>query len=124
MFIHVYSRVCLTMFLLFSSVMPKFADTPRQVVVTAGNKAVLQCSASGSPKPKISWLQNNQLVAIDTVHIMQLQNGTLVIEDVQESDAGNYSCEANNGMEDPPRRLVSLSVLGEYFCPGRPRLFG
>ena len=98
----------------FPAVAPVFEDSPREVIATAGEKAVLECAASGNPKPQIRWMRDNQLIAIDTVHVMQWQNGTLVIDDVRETDAGNYTCEANNGMEVAPRRSVLLSVLGEY----------
>jgi hypothetical protein len=102
-------------FTLLVQVAPVFDDTPREVTVTAGEKAILECSASGSPKPQIRWLRDNHLIAIDMEHIMQWQNGTLFIDDVKEADAGDYVCEANNGMESAPRRVVSLSVLGRMY---------
>ena len=89
-------------------------ETPQSVLVTAGDKAILECSATGTPMPQIRWLRDNQLIAMDA-RVMQTRNDSLVIHDVRESDRGDYTCEASNGMDSPPQRVVTLTVLGEYF---------
>ena len=91
---------------------PRFTETPQTVLVTAGDKAILECSATGIPTPTIRWLRNNQIIAMDA-RVTQTRNDSLVINDVQEYDRGDYTCEASNGMDSSPQRVVSLTVLGE-----------
>ena len=42
-----------------------------------------------------------------------LQNGTLVIRNVGETDEGSYLCEADNGVNEPLGKVVKLKVNGK-----------
>lgn len=42
-----------------------------------------------------------------------LENGSLVIRDVEKQDAGLYLCEASNGVGASLAEVVKLSVNGE-----------
>lgn len=41
-------------------------------------------------------------------------NGTMVLSDAEEADAGAYLCQANNGIGAGLSKIVSLQVLGMY----------
>lgn len=39
-------------------------------------------------------------------------NGTLVLSDIEENDAGSYLCQASNGIGAGLSRIITLDVLG------------
>lgn len=43
-------------------------------------------------------------------HIQTLENGSLVIKEVDENDAGHYLCEAENGVGSVLSKMVHLAV--------------
>ncbi|CAH6779101.1 immunoglobulin superfamily member 10 [Phodopus roborovskii] len=72
--------------------------------VNLGEKLLLNCSATGDPKPRIIWRLPSKAV-IDQwyrmgsrVHVYP--NGSLVIGSVTEKDGGDYLCVARNKMGD------------------------
>ncbi|XP_051012859.1 immunoglobulin superfamily member 10, partial [Acomys russatus] len=72
--------------------------------VNLGEKLLLNCSATGDPKPRIIWRLPSKVV-IDQWHrmgsrIQVYSNGSLVIGSVTEKDAGDYLCVARNKMGD------------------------
>lgn len=40
-------------------------------------------------------------------------NGTLVLSDIEENDAGSYLCQASNGIGAGLSRIITLDVLGK-----------
>ena len=71
------------------------AQTPISHVATRGRNGILDCQASGDPEPSISWLRNETLLVNSTKYAI-LQNGSLWIRDIEDTDAGNYCCQAAN----------------------------
>ncbi|XP_034356349.1 immunoglobulin superfamily member 10 isoform X1 [Arvicanthis niloticus] len=72
--------------------------------VNLGEKLLLNCSATGDPKPTIIWRLPSKAV-IDQWHRMGNRihvypNGSLVIGSVTEKDGGDYLCVARNKMGD------------------------
>ncbi|XP_031229767.1 immunoglobulin superfamily member 10 isoform X2 [Mastomys coucha] len=72
--------------------------------VNLGEKLLLNCSATGDPKPTIIWRLPSKAV-IDQWHRMGSRihvypNGSLVIGSVTEKDGGDYLCVARNKMGD------------------------
>lgn len=57
--------------------------------------ASLPCNAVGKPQPKINWYKDGQLLQLNK-RIMMSNNGTLFINELQNSDAGMYSCIASS----------------------------
>ncbi|GBM54420.1 hypothetical protein AVEN_251897-1 [Araneus ventricosus] len=43
----------------------------------------------------------------------RFNNGTLVLSDVEESDAGSYLCQATNGIAAGLSKIIGLQVLGK-----------
>ncbi|XP_074047144.1 immunoglobulin superfamily member 10 [Macrotis lagotis] len=69
-----------------------------------GEKLLLNCSATGEPKPKIIWRLPSKAI-VDQWHRMGSRihvypNGSLLIGAVTEKDAGDYLCVARNKMGD------------------------
>lgn len=52
---------------------------------------------------------------VSSSHMYVLENGSLVIKDVEKQDAGLYLCEASNGVGASLAEVVKLSVNGEFF---------
>ncbi|XP_045509421.1 peroxidasin-like [Colias croceus] len=75
---------------------PVFTVFPRKQLVQGDQKYVrFDCVATGNPKPHISWLFNGDRILLSDRLSLQ-HNGSIVIETVKETDAGNYTCVAEN----------------------------
>ena len=75
-----YSILCLF-------TVPSEIEAMQDQNVTEDDNLTLTCTASGMPKPKVSWIMPNaQCVA---GHVLQFVN-------INRSEAGEYKCEASN----------------------------
>lgn len=67
----------------------------RELVVKNGEQAILRCIGEGIPDPRIRWFKGTK--EIQPLSYIQISpDGSLMIYDVQETDAGNYTCIAEN----------------------------
>ncbi|XP_034034778.1 roundabout homolog 3 isoform X2 [Thalassophryne amazonica] len=86
-----------------------FRQTPSDVVVAAGEPAVMECiPPRGHPEPTISWKRNNIRVN-DRDERITIRGGKLMISSTRKSDAGMYVCVGTNmvGEKDSdPAELV------------------
>ncbi|XP_078122261.1 roundabout homolog 3 isoform X2 [Sander vitreus] len=86
-----------------------FRQTPGDVVVAAGEPAVMECiPPRGHPEPTISWKRNNIRVN-DRDERITMRGGKLMISNSRKSDAGMYVCVGTNmvGEKDSdPAELV------------------
>ncbi|CAL4087767.1 unnamed protein product, partial [Meganyctiphanes norvegica] len=88
-----------------------FRGSPVDTVVAAEETAMLECTPPrGHPEPLVRWRRNGQVISIqnkpqhnswsgDTGNRGRhelVDEGTLVIRDVQQNDGGQYTCEAWN----------------------------
>ncbi|XP_074859788.1 immunoglobulin superfamily member 10 isoform X2 [Carettochelys insculpta] len=78
-----------------------------------GDRLLLNCSATGEPKPRIIWRLPSKAV-VDQWHrmgsrILVYPNGSLFIEAVTEKEAGDYLCVARNRIGDD-LLLMKVSV--------------
>ena len=74
--------------------LPQFTvKPPVEVVAVIGDTLTLNCSATGDPKPLISWKRQGAKLPVDRT---QPINGALVISDITTSDRGNYICVATS----------------------------
>jgi len=85
-----------------------------------GETTVLQCMASGSPQPKLTWMKDDSQLVMTPRHFFTVNNQLLVIVDTQLSDAGVYACSMSNslGMAKGSTQLQVLSASGELAQAG------
>jgi len=74
---------------------------PQDLAVDLGENATFICTATGQRIPDIAWFQTNDgsLISIDSeseTSVNDTISSTLFIENVMESDFGNYFCMASN----------------------------
>ncbi|XP_054915223.1 matrix-remodeling-associated protein 5 isoform X2 [Poeciliopsis prolifica] len=93
---------------------PQIQDKdPKTVRVLYGETVTLQCNAKGDPVPVVTWMSpKNKPIsnAIDRYKV--LKDGTLVVQNVQKFDGGNYTCMARNsvGQDNKVTRVEVLAT--------------
>ncbi|XP_072548280.1 roundabout homolog 2 isoform X2 [Salminus brasiliensis] len=75
---------------------PIIRQGPANQTLARGSDALLQCHVTGSPPPSIRWEKDGQSLLGDDVHISLMENGTLHISSLQETDSGTYTCVASS----------------------------
>ena len=76
-----------------------------------GESATLQCSASGVPRPTVSW-QKNDLDLPGDVRLRVNDSGTLQLTELRRTDSGVYRCVASNSLGSVSE-FARLHVFGE-----------
>lgn len=80
-----------------------------------GSSVQLKCFAKGDPKPQISWLKNGK--ALPDSNLSSHSRGghwILYLQNLQQSDTGNYTCLAANNLGSISASFV-VKVIGKYF---------
>ncbi|XP_072117880.1 uncharacterized protein [Mobula birostris] len=78
---------------------PEVVKELDKICCTEGETVMFECVISGEPAPVVTWIQNDRVLTCDTSkHQFEESGGTyrLYINDVSESDVGNYTCIAKN----------------------------
>ncbi|XP_069099312.1 peroxidasin homolog [Pleurodeles waltl] len=102
----------------FNCEKPRITLEPQDVDVTKGNTVYFTCRAEGNPKPEIIWLHNsNEIEMRDHGRLNLLDDGTLQIQDTQESDKGVYQCMARNIAGGVRTQEVLLRYFGSPTKP-------
>ncbi len=94
-------------------VFPKFTSTPSDITVHGGEIAVLECSATGYPTPRISWSKDNGgdfPAAKERRFHVNTETNTFSIHNVKPADMGMYTCTAGN-LAGAITTNITLSVL-------------
>ena len=89
-----------------------------EVTVTEGDMAVLDCNATGNPPPIVSWFHSSLPVPEpDDPRVSQAANDSLIVEEVEEGDGGEYVCQAVNeaGTETAQLQLVVNGKVASFF---------
>ena len=106
---------------------PETVEDPKNQTVVAGFNVTLNCTAKGSPMPSITWIKNNDPLAIQSnPRIKYIKtalddkqiHSQLVIEDAKKEDKGKYHCVANNTVGEKASNPAFLSIedLGETYA--------
>uniref|UniRef100_A0A8C5MHJ5 Immunoglobulin superfamily member 10 n=1 Tax=Leptobrachium leishanense TaxID=445787 RepID=A0A8C5MHJ5_9ANUR len=80
---------------------PKIVSvSPKATEINFGDKLLLNCTATGEPKPRLMWRLPSKAV-VDQWHRMGnrihvFPNGSLLVDSVTEKDSGDYLCVARN----------------------------
>ncbi|XP_006027681.1 leucine-rich repeats and immunoglobulin-like domains protein 1 isoform X1 [Alligator sinensis] len=83
-------------------------------VASVGETVALQCKATGSPPPRITWLKGDQPLVVTERHHFTPGNQLLIVRNVILEDAGKYTCEMSNtlGTERAHSHVSILQSLG------------
>ncbi|XP_062865795.1 matrix-remodeling-associated protein 5 [Trichomycterus rosablanca] len=81
------------------------------VRVMYGESASLKCTAKGDPNPHILWFSpiNRAIPSASSKYLIH-NDGTLVIQNAQRFDGGNYTCLARNSAGQD-RKVTKLEIL-------------
>ncbi|CAL8294321.1 unnamed protein product [Lota lota] len=85
-----------------------YPPASRSIMVTKGQRLVLECVASGVPAPLVTWAKDGQDLRRHNNTRFLLSN--LLIDAAGEGDSGTYVCRAHNGMGSPRQATVLYHV--------------
>ncbi|GIY67332.1 hemicentin-1 [Caerostris darwini] len=94
---------------------PRWLEEPKSIVTRVGESINIHCSAAGSPKPNISWkkISNNEgEVVLKHSEDEKSSLEHFKIASVSSSDAGNYQCIADNGIEPIIKSNFTITIRG------------
>jgi len=77
---------------------PNFLKPMSDKEVRVGESAVLECMASGNPKPFLNWTKDGDILTATERLVFTPDNQLLIILEAQVSDSGIYSCEMSNSV--------------------------
>lgn len=89
-----------------------WTNVPPEQFPIIGTSHQLKCEVKGDPYPIIDWLREGQRLTLDSNSRYVLETDGLRINDVQESDDGQYTCRAlvpATGKVD--ERVIRVEVL-------------
>ncbi|CAD7083563.1 unnamed protein product [Hermetia illucens] len=90
--------------------LPYIREMPK-ITGISGSDLIVKCPVAGYPIDKIVWERDGQTLPINRRQ-RAYNNGTLIIEQLQRlSDAGTYTCMAQNKQKQTARRNVEIQVL-------------
>ncbi|CAH3163905.1 unnamed protein product [Pocillopora meandrina] len=93
---------------------PEISQSPRDTTEVEGQTAVFNCVVAGYPTPDVAWRKNG--VELNVAEHARLRvssndgNHRLIISNVQQSDAGQYKCVANNSLDTVTSSSATLTV--------------
>ena len=68
--------------------------SPEIVNVSLGQNVTLDCMTAGYPTPTVTWSRVDELPESSRVE----GNGSLIVENITQSDLGQYVCTAHNDL--------------------------
>ena len=91
---------------------PKIIRISGKTTHLEGSNLHLICNALGKPEPNITWTKEKPGNQGNTVVVRE--GKVLSITHINRTDAGNYTCTANNGFGKQEDRTVYVIVTSEY----------
>ncbi|UYV62086.1 hypothetical protein LAZ67_1007775 [Cordylochernes scorpioides] len=83
---------------------PKWISVPQDLTAVEGSSANLQCQATGSLAPRVTWTN------LEDIQKSPGNSSVLVFNPVERVHAGKYRCTADNGLGPPLQHTVTLTV--------------
>ncbi|XP_065137422.1 roundabout homolog 2 [Paramisgurnus dabryanus] len=97
---------------------PIIRQGPANQTLGLGSSALLQCHVMGRPFPSVRWEKDGQNILADDIHISLMENGTLHINGVKETDSGTYTCVASSSTgETSWSGTLAVKVTGASSLP-------
>ncbi|XP_054251693.1 LOW QUALITY PROTEIN: roundabout homolog 3 [Indicator indicator] len=97
-----------------------FRQPPGDVVVVAGEPAVLECvPPRGHPEPSVSWKKDGARLS-DRDERLTIRGGKLMLASTRKSDAGVYVCVATNVVGERDSEPAELVVFERPAFGKRP----
>ncbi|XP_048588601.1 Down syndrome cell adhesion molecule-like protein 1 isoform X2 [Nematostella vectensis] len=90
---------------------PRMTSLVHNLTLIAGETAVLQCTAAGSPTPYFRWLKSGKSLTMGG-RMSVIAGGSLMIESTMASDEANYTCQAVNNVGS-----VHMAIYLEVIVP-------
>ncbi|XP_072417108.1 peroxidasin homolog isoform X3 [Chiloscyllium punctatum] len=78
---------------------PAFVIQPQNTEVLVGESVTLECSATGNPQPRITWMRSDGSPLPHDPRYTITSSGGLYIQNVVQADGGQYTCHANNNQD-------------------------
>nr|XP_020515589.1 neuronal cell adhesion molecule-like isoform X13 [Labrus bergylta] len=88
--------------------------------VLRGQVLEMECIAEGLPTPDISWTKVSGELPAKRTYFLHYQR-TLRIENVSESDAGDYRCTAKNKLGSVHHNIHVMVKAAPYWISAQPR---
>ena len=103
---------------------PEFVNVPVNQTASLGSNVTFNCTASGYPKPTITWQKDNDSVSVQYNPSANNLTGDgtstfsqLLITEVKSKDYGTYHCIANNSAgEKSSSATLGSKGVSYYFC--------
>ncbi|XP_041648489.1 protogenin A-like [Cheilinus undulatus] len=90
---------------------PRIIAGPQNISVSLHQTAILECMATGNPRPIISWSRADSR-SIDVYNTKVLGNGNLIISDIKPQHGGIYMCRATTpGTRNYTVAAANVTVL-------------
>jgi len=95
---------------------PKIEDSQSSSdkVRTEGSDVTLQCHATGSPKPTVTWKRENgtpiNIDKANNISVVHVEGTSLLLYKVSRLDMGAYMCIATNGVPPTISKRIQLNV--------------
>lgn len=80
----------------FCLIVPRITVAPEYKKVKPGTNVVLACDAEANPVPTFFWTKDDHTLKFGNRISLTIDNKTLSIDHIKESDAGSYACIAEN----------------------------
>ncbi|XP_054721854.1 zwei Ig domain protein zig-2-like [Uloborus diversus] len=80
-----------------------------------GSDVTLFCRSNGAPQPQVTWKGPNENVLEDSQKYQMLDNGDLLIHNIQWSDMGGYMCHVENAEGSDETLIFLYPTLVKYF---------
>lgn len=93
---------------------PRIIAGPQNATVSLHQSTILECMATGNPRPLISWSRADSK-SIDVFNTKVLGNGNLIISDIKPQHGGVYMCRATTpGTRNYTIATANITVLGKH----------
>lgn len=97
---------------------PRWILEPTDKAFAQGSDAAVECKADGFPKPVVTWKRATGVSPGDYKDFkpnnpdIKVEDGTLMINNIQKNNEGYYLCEAVNGIGSGLSAVILISVQG------------